>query len=232
MSEGQLQKLVIRAFSDPELDNEITDAKYTTVVNPEKYSFTYKSEYKEEQAQGSSKTTLKFTRSVPEDFDLEFLFDRTGIFEDSESAGSDDGNGIEDDIKKFKRTVFDYSGTEHKPNYLKISWGTLMFNCIMTDMTIEYKLFKSNGKPLRAVAKVKFKTFIEEEKRIAEEKNSSPDLTHFRTVIAGDTLPLMTHRIYGDSKYYLEVARVNNLTNFRILTPGTELSFPPINKLS
>jgi nucleoid-associated protein YgaU len=51
-------------------------------------------------------------------------------------------------------------------------------------------------------------------------------------VKAGDTLPLMTEEIYGDDKYYLEVARINNITSFRQLQPGTEIFFPPIEKVS
>ena len=142
----------------------------------------------------------------------------------------DQGNGIIDDLANFKKAVFDYNGDQHKPNYLVISWGALLFKGILTDLSIEYKLFKSDGTPLRAVAKVKFISHIEAEKRAAAENNQSPDLTHVRMVKEGDTLPLMTHRIYGDPKYYLEVAKVNNLSNFRSLTPGTKLYFPPLAK--
>ena len=46
----------------------------------------------------------------------------------------------------------------------------------------------------------------------------------------GDSLPLMCHRIYGDARYYLEVARTNALVDFRSLRPGTELLFPPLEK--
>lgn len=42
----------------------------------------------------------------------------------------------------------------------------------------------------------------------------------------------MSHRIYGDSKYYLEVARVNEITSFRKLEVGKEIFFPPIEKTS
>jgi len=38
--------------------------------------------------------------------------------------------------------------------------------------------------------------------------------------------------INGDDKYYLEVARINNITSFRQLKPGTEIFFPPIAKVS
>jgi len=77
---------------------------------------------------------------------------------------------------------------------------------------------------------VKFKSSIEEEKRASRENNSSPDLTHVRKVKAGDTLPLMCYRIYGDPKYYIQVAKVNGINNFRKLTAGTDIFFPPISK--
>lgn len=241
MSGGKLQKLVIRCFKDEKFEDEIADLKYTALLNPEKYSQTYKTEYKKEQASGNSATDPKFTRSLPSDLDLEFLFDRTGVlvhYGDDPEASSDDtvykdqGNGIIDDLENFKKAVFDYNGDEHKPNYLIITWGALLFKGILTDLTFEYKLFKPDGTPIRAIAKVKFISHIEAEKRAAGENNQSPDLTHYRMVKAGDTLPLMSHKIYGDSKYYLEVARANNLNNFRKLTAGQELFFPPIEKSS
>ncbi len=241
MSGGKLQKLVIRCFEDDKYETERKDLKYTALLNPEKYSQTFKTEYKKEEGTGSSSTAPKFTRSLPSDLNLEFLFDRTGVLvhygDDPEASSSDNTykdqkKGIEKDIADFKKAVFDYNGNKHKPNYLIISWGALLFKGILTDLAIEYKLFKSDGTPLRAIAKVKFISHIEAEKRASAENNKSPDLTHYRVVKDGETLPLMTHRIYGDSKYYLEVAKANNLTNFRNIEPGQELFFPPISKQS
>ena len=37
MSDGKLQKLVIRCFKDEKYEIEITDLKYTALLNPEKY---------------------------------------------------------------------------------------------------------------------------------------------------------------------------------------------------
>jgi nucleoid-associated protein YgaU len=80
------------------------------------------------------------------------------------------------------------------------------------------------------LAKAGFKGSIEENFRVALEDAQSPDVTHLRTVMAGDTLPLMCFRIYGDSRYYSEVAKVNNLDHFRRLQPGEALMFPPLEK--
>jgi nucleoid-associated protein YgaU len=102
---------------------------------------------------------------------------------------------------------------------------------ICTSLNITYKLFNPNGKPIRAICKVSIRELKEEERRVAEERNSTSDLTQYRMIKKGDTLPLLCYRIYGHSKYYLQVAQANGLSNFRELQPGDELFFPPVDKV-
>ncbi len=236
---GELIKLRIKAYKDEKFSEEVGDGEFKTLLNPEQYKFNYKIEQNEDQASGTSAAAPRFNKALPEDLELEFVFDRTGVLVDYGKPGTaddntfrDEGNGIIDDIEKFKKVIFDYNGDEHKPNYLIISWGTLLFKGTLSEMDITFKLFKSDGTPLRAVARAKFKGFVEDDLRVAKENNSSPDLTHIREVKEGDTLPLMAFRIYGDSKYYLEVAKANRITNFRKLTVGQKIFFPPIEKVS
>ncbi len=225
-NDSQLTKLRVIAYKDPQFNEKVSDGEFTSLLNPEKYTFKYAIESNNDQAAGTSDLSPKFNKKLPEDLELDFLFDRTGVISQVSSAEE----GIIEDIEKFKKVILDYSGEEHKPYYLIISWGTLLFKGSLTEMSIEFKLFKPNGAPLRAVAKAKFQGFVEDDLRVAMENNQSPDLTHVRTVKDGDTLPLMSYRIYGDSKYYLEVARANNIGNFRKLETGTRIFFPPLAK--
>lgn len=236
---GELIKLRIKAYKDEKFTEKVADGEFKTLLNPEQYKFNYKIEQNEDQAPGTSAAAPRFNKAPPANLELEFVFDRTGVIVDYGKPGTaddnvfrDEGNGIIDDIEQFKRVIFEYNGEKHKPNYLIISWGTLLFKGTLSEMEITFKLFKPNGTPLRATARTKFKGFVEENLRVAKENNSSPDLTHVREVKEGDTLPLMTFRIYGDSKYYLEVARVNRITNFRKLSVGQVIYFPPIEKTS
>ncbi len=226
---GQLTKLKITAFRDSKFSRMVADGIFFSTLNPEGYSFNYKLEYSQDQGQGTSGTQPRYIRSLPEDLNLEFLFDRTGAIKGYDNAL---GTGIVPDVERLKRLVFDYNGEQHKPNYLMVGWGTLLFKGILSEMNVEYKLFSPEGVPLRAVVTASFKGIVEELLRLARENNNSPDLTHVRTVKEGDTLPWMTFKIYGDSKYYLQVATANKLTNFRRLQPGQQIEFPPIEKLS
>lgn len=237
---GELIKLQIKAYRDEQFNNEVANGEFTTLLNPEKYVFKYKVEQNSSQASGTSTSSPKYNRTPPEDLELEFIFDRTGVLmnygasssADDDELSADEGMGIADDVDTFKRVVFDYNGDEHRPNYLIISWGALLFKGVLTEMDITFKLFSPDGKPLRATANAKFNGFIEDNLRVAIENNSSPDLTHVRTVKEGDTLPLMTHRIYGSPRYYLEIAKANKITNFRKLRVGQKIFFPPIEKVS
>ncbi|SEI84915.1 hypothetical protein SAMN05192553_101527 [Cyclobacterium xiamenense] len=226
MNEGKLEKLKVVAYSDPEFNEKVAGGEFSTLLNPEKYLYRYKIDQNEDQAPGTSAAPTRFNKKLPEELDLDFLFDRTGIVPGKEAIEA----GVIDDIEHFKKVVLDYNGEEHKPNYVLISWGSLLFKGCLTEMSLEFKLFRADGTPLRALAKAKFKGFVEDNLRAAKENNSSPDLTHFRTVKAGDTLPLMAHRIYGDPAYYLEVAKANKLVNFRNLKPGQAIYFPPLQK--
>jgi len=227
---GKLEKMLILAFSDSEKaeNGGVSDAddKFEALINPESYTLQYKLKFSEgAQGQGTSGTQLKYEYTEPEEITFEFLFDNTGIIDGQPRTS------IADDLKRFRDVLVAYKGDSHEPRHFKLVWGeNSIFKGRVTEVSINHKLFKPDGTPIRATANVKFKSSIEEQKRAARENRSSPDLTHIRKVKYGDTLPLMCYRIYNDPKYYLQVAEANELSNFRQLKPGTDIFFPPIEK--
>ncbi len=235
---GQLHKLKLESYSKPDFSADSKLGLFTVQVNPESYAITQSIEYNVQQPQGTSGAPLPFVRSGPQNMEFEFIFDGTGVipkngipFGSSIPGLAEKPNNIEA-IGEFKKAVYDYNGETHEPPYVKIFWGTLLFKCRLTNLVITYKLFNADGTPIRATAKCTFNGSITDDLRLALiENRKSPDLTHLRTVQQGDTLPLMTYRIYNDESLYLEIARVNNLTNFRELKPGMQLFFPPIDKI-
>jgi hypothetical protein len=235
---GQLKKLKIKAYTDAEFKKPLADGEYEAQVNPETYTIAKTIEYNQDQAQGTDALQQRYAKTVPQNMDFEFVFDGTGVlpaggipFASSIISAAKPVN-IVDAIAKFKKVVYDYNGDNHEPPYVKLYWGTLLFKGRLTNLSITYKLFKPDGTPIRAVAKCTFQGSVDDTIRVAITNPSSPDLTHLRTVMEGDTLPLMTYRIYDDASLYLEVARVNKLTNFRKLVVGQQLFFPPIENLS
>jgi hypothetical protein len=232
MSKGELKKMKIIAYKKADYSDSSQDGQpFEALINPESYQVEYKIEYNSEQGQGASSAQLGYKHTKPEDISFEFLFDATGTVQ-SGNAFLPPKQDITEDLQRFKDMLTAYEGEIHQPRYLKLIWGTMLFKGRMSTLQIQFKLFKPDGRPIRAVAKASFKGSIEENFRVALENAQSPDVTHLRMVMAGDTLPLMCYQIYGDSKYYLEVAKANGLNDFRSLQAGDELIFPPIEKAS
>jgi hypothetical protein len=228
VAKGELNKMLILAFADSEACENggegDAEAKYTALINPETYTHEFKLKFSDDaQGQGTSGQQLKYEYTAPEEMTFEFLFDNTGIIDGQPK------DEVATELAEFKRILVEYQGDTHEPRHFKLVWGEhSIFKGRVTELAITYKLFRPDGTPTRAVAKVKFKASIEDVKRAAQEDKSSPDLTHVHLVVAGDNLPLLCYRFYGDPGYALAVARFNRLDNPRELVPNTRLRFPPL----
>ncbi len=223
-SAGALVKLMIKGYSDPKATSNLV-GQVNAVINPESYTLSYNIAYMDSKTLGQPGPTQIFSRMDSGDFELELLADGTGIVPLPSSQPTVDAY-----VQKVKSVVYSYQGTQHRPNYLRITWGKSIFRGVCKNVTVKYTLFKPDGSALRALIKLSLSESIPFETKVQEAAASSPDLTHIRTVKAGDTLPLMTYRIYGESVHYMEVARINGLNSIHDIKPGDELYFPPLKQ--
>ncbi len=218
---GTLERLLVKAYEKPDYSGSPID-EFDAYVNPAEINLSYEVEYDSAQGSGTTGSRMEFKKMKPGDLALSFFIDGTGA------------NGrvvdVQEKVEKFQ-AVTGYNGNIHRPNYLKVLWGTLQVKrCILKSASISYKLFRPDGVPLRAVIGATFSDNSDDQTRVALAQDRSADLTHVRVTIAGDTLPALCTRIYGDSRYCVEVARANSLDHFRHLEPGTRLVFPPLEK--
>lgn len=171
---------------------------------------------------GQTAVEPKFSAVNSEKLSFELIFDGSG-------AVPGKLVNVGQQIQRLKEIVYDYDGNAHEPNVVRLTWGELAsFEGRMTSLDVDYTLFKPSGLPLRAKVKLQFVSFMTSLEANLRARRSSPDLTHEVLVRDGDTLPLLCHRIYGDPRHYLDVARANGLTTFRDLAPGTVLRFAPL----
>lgn len=196
--------------------------EYEVLFNPEKFSHDFEIAYDKQQAIGSSGTETRYFKTLPERISFSLIFDSTIELEENKDKN------VNDELNKFKDIVFTFNGDIHRPNYLKLSWGNFFFKGQIESMQIAYTTFSSEGDPMKASADVHFIQVKEQSTRLSEENKSSPDLTHIYHVKEGDSLTMISNKIYGSPYYYMEIARVNKLHNFRILRPGIQLILPPI----
>lgn len=211
------------------ITSEVDSKTFEVMLNPTSinhdHSISYDSNCDGQRAIGALAPRTEFSSYQQESLSFEIIIDGTGAVPSDSQSSSDVATQIDD----LKNLVYRYNGDKHEPDVVTLTWGTLDFKGRLDSLKLQYTLFGSDGTVLRAKVSLSFKSYLSaaDESKLA--KRSSPDLTHTITVKAGDTLPLLCEKVYQNSSYYIDVARFNNLTNFRRLTPGQQLQFPPLS---
>ena len=207
-SSGSMEYLLIEAFADPRCA-EGCKRSIEAMINPENFTNSYSVQYNPSNEPGSSANTAIFSKMGPTEYKFKLVVDGTGVIARNNNKYKD----IEVYLADFKATTYDYVSDIHRPYYLQLSWGKIKVKAVLKSYTLTYTLFRPDGTALRATIDAQFTESIDFADKINKAKPSSPDLTHFRTVKAGDTLPLMAYHIYTDPKYYLQVAKSNKLNS-------------------
>ncbi|MEM7015573.1 MAG: hypothetical protein AAF585_29285 [Verrucomicrobiota bacterium] len=238
----KLEKLKITAFDDCE--RKTLSKKPNTIavsVNPESYSLSKQNRFDDSNAIDSLGQKLRFGAAGSRSLSLQLIFDGGRVWPaaaldavalnsaDSILAAGKTNPSAYNQVQKFLQVAEEVRPDLHEPPYLTLQWGTFSMNCRLTSYDVKYTLFDRSGVALQAEMGVNFTEDVADPTG-AKVKNS-PDLTHFRVVQLGQTLPQLCQEIYGSTAHYQRVARANGLKHFRTLAPGTELHFPPIDDL-
>lgn len=252
---GGHEKLIISAFEDENYTSVVES--YIIMYNPTTYSLSVKNEWIKDKSTNPNSKKYVFRGNKPDKVSFEFMFDATGASPpatdkpgtatstnkgaiDRDSAvsaidlinASGDKPGqlhVDDAIKQFFKMTINRKGETHKPYNLQLNWGAFEFRGFLDSATTNYKLFNSSGLPIRATVNATFAESLSKREQTTATNQGSPDITHVRIVEEGDTLPLISERVYGDSALYLEIARINQITNFRKLKKGQKIILPKIN---
>ena len=213
-----MAKLKIESYKDEKLGAKLGSMEL--MFNPSTLSLSHSIDYHDEPAPNRSSPEARYKKTEPEILSFEILFDGTGVATEPIT--------VNEKIETFKELTYYYIGDTHQTPYVNVIWGDINFKGRLKSLDIKHTLFDTEGTVLRSNLTVSFTNTMDLETEAKESDRQSPDLTHVRSVKAGDTLPLLCNEIYGDPGLYLKVARINGLTDFRNLQPGTEVTFPPI----
>lgn len=235
---GIIDKMRIEVYPTKEYNDLEVIKTIFVQVNPESYTISREVEYCEGQPIGASSQDLKFNKIGSEEVTFDFLFDSSGVIppakieegkvEKSSLADSlvdvlkpaianpfEQAATVEQELEEFKRTIAGYHGDTHQTRYLRLLWGGYQLECRLTNISIEYTLFRRDGRPIRAKAVCKFKGTQSYKEMQARQNQQSPDVSHEFVIKQEDKLPLMAQRTYRQSQYYIDVAKANDLLRDR-----------------
>lgn len=219
-----MQKIKLDAYTDKSFQQQ-HGIPLELRIDPEQISFGKNVHYREDKQLGSIGGDIKFEKYGPSSLSLKFTIDCSGVVE-----GTEKGDSTYEKVNDIADLLYIYNSEGHSPSYVRISYGSLLFKGRLEKMDTQYMMFTSKGVPLRATVSLSFKGYMCSEEERKKFHKQSPDMSRLITVKEGETLPYLCHKIYGDSRLVLQVARFNNLGGFRNIPAGTELLFPPLKK--
>jgi Contractile injection system tube protein/LysM domain len=224
--------------------------RFSPMYNPNTLTINTSNQFDPGKEALAGDVTKKFKYQNPRTLSVELFFDGTKVsptsnptfsnnqFVNHNVTGSNtvknentEDKTMYDAITFFFNTCVNVTSEGHAPPFVALTWGAMIFKGVIESANTTYSLFDNTGTPIRAKVSLSLKEHFSSEEVKADLKLQSPDLTKFRTVVAGDTLHTIAANEYGDPYLYLQLAEANNLTNFRVLKPGTKLILPPIEKI-
>lgn len=221
---GKLTKLVFIPCKDASCKEEDTAVgRYTVMFNPNNIVVKLQVDRDTTQADGETSAPMLFKKIKPQDYQFEFVIDGTG-------ANGEPKKNVPEEVEKFLKVIYNYKSDEHKPNYLKVLYGSVLLKCVLKSVDITYNLFTPDAKPLRAKVNASFTSCLDQDLSEMINNKNSPDMTHSRKLKRSDKLVSISNSLYKKNTYYLEVSRANDFDTFRNLPEGTEIFFPPVSK--
>ncbi|GAB3467757.1 CIS tube protein [Actinophytocola sediminis] len=201
-------------------------AKLATVqfqFNPSTLSLSKNTEWRRSPARMASEASLpEFVGSGPRELSVDVFLDATATHDNSVEQR------VESLLTACVPTKKSIGRKKPASPWVRFEWGTarsVSFDGVLSSLSVEYALFDVDGKPLRATCSLS----IEEAGVDIPGQNPTSGTREARRthrVVAGDSLPQLAWREYGDASAWRVIAEANDIDDPMTLVPGTELLVP------
>ncbi|HET7539653.1 MAG TPA: LysM peptidoglycan-binding domain-containing protein [Polyangiaceae bacterium] len=191
------------------------------LYNPKEYTIEQSNTFAEIGIPGLEAPILQFVRGNTEKLSFDLLIDTT----DKPLGSADrDASLIANRILKLARV----DGERHAPPVVSFAWGGQVLDGVIESCRRQFVLFDPDGKPTRIVMALAVKRYRTLKEQLGDMNRKSPDRTRTVVVVAGDTLPAIAFRAYGDDSQWRAIADHNGIADPALLEPGLVLEVPSL----
>lgn len=190
---------------------------FEVLFNPEEYTLSKDNNFASHNVPGLSSPILQFVHGNLRTLTMELFFDTT-----------DDARDVREETEK----VVDLAAIDselHAPPPLRISWGSLLFEGVLTSVNQTFTRFLPDGRPVRARLDVSFSELIDPEREAKEVNRQTADFSKLHVVADGETLSGLAARYYENPAMWRAIALENGIDTPReALFVGRRLAIPPL----
>jgi len=198
-------------------------ARVPLQFNPNKLALTKSTEWRRKPSRMATQSAMpEFVGSGPRTLAVEVFLDATAKHD----------NSVEEKVERLMLacvpTPRSLAAKKPASPWVRFEWGTARttsFDGVLASFSVDYSLFDVDGKPLRATCSLT----LEEAGTVAAGQNptsGSREARRTHRVVAGDSLPQLAWREYGDATAWRVIAEANEIDDPLVLVPGSELLVP------
>lgn len=194
------------------------------MFNPNEYTFNKQNVWIQGGSSGKDMPQLEFSGGQPATLQMQLFFDTYAQHEDVRVAYTDRIW----ELMLVDSDLMDQKTGKARPPMVRFQWGrSWSFDAVIASVSQRFTLFLNDGTPARATLDVSFQQ-IKDSRQLKPQNPSSGGAGGERswTVRAGDSLPWIAYKTFGDPSRWRLIADHNRLKNVRRLTPGTLLEIP------
>ena len=189
---------------------------FDVLFNPTQYSVEKANQFAEAKIPGLEAPIIQYVHGNTRTLSMELFFDTY-----------EEGKDVSKHTDRVYNLLLIDPGT-HAPPICRITWGAFSFRGVLSQANGRFTLFLPDGTPARATVNATFKEYIEVRLLVRARPTRSADHRTVISVQLGDTLPIISHRAYGDPQKWRAIADANRLDDPDTLLPGMQLVIPQI----
>lgn len=193
--------------------------------NPAEYTISKSNKWTVKPVVGEGLPTAEFGGGDAQKLTLELLFD-----------DADRENG---DVRAITNSLFAAMAVDKahassknsgRPPLIEFGWGsTTTFKAVCDSLSVQYLLFRPNGTPVRAKAKI---SLIQAEPTVGKgpQNPTTRGIAGLRTHVVrdGDSIQGIAYNAYGDATLWRRIAEANGIDDPFALRRGSVLSIPTL----
>ena len=194
--------------------------------NPKELSLSKSAKWNRQSQKGSKKSDVpQFTGADPSKISLEMFLDASDRQDDRVVKT------VEQLFACCVPTDESHQKKKGSPPWVIFHWGAITsFTAYVSSVTVKYTLFTAGGLPIRGTATVNIEEIAGEQKGQNPTSGGLAART-VHTVVAGDSLPSIAWREYGDPTLWRSIAERNGIDDPMRLPAGTVLLIPAAEEL-
>lgn len=189
--------------------------------NPSEYKLKKENTFAEVPIPGLESPPLQYVRGGARTLTMDVLVDT-----------SDDLSNVREKYVAKIETLVAQNKKLHAPPIVEFVWAEQVFRGVLQSLEVNYVLFHSDGKPLRAKLSLSLKEYRPVDVRLKSEQLTSADVEKRYVARAGETLSSISAAVFRDPARWREIAIANGIVDPRRIEPGTVLTIPRLEEPS